>query len=377
MSGRGVFLFIAAGALTACLFVHPAPVFSQPVFVIEVVDSAGDVGVRTSIAIDSHDFPHIGYIDNTNAHLRYARRLESGWVTEQAHTAGYRESDTGLVLDSADRPAMVCGGGPAYFVFKDGTSWVSEQLDGFAVWYSTLALDTNGNPRVLYNWSVYKEWESRVAYAIRVGPGDWAETQIGGGPFIPHSPDYDLVIDGDNNRHIAAISTNGDTLRYSYRSGTVTEYVAFTPARSCDLAVDGQNNAHITYYDAGLATLVFLTRIQGIWVPFIVDSAGDVGRYCSLAIGTDGSWHIAYFDDTNDDLKYARRNGLQGAWEITRVDTEGVVGQYASIALDSANRPHIAYQDLTNSNLKYAVPDSYVPAEKATWGALKELLGDR
>lgn len=197
MSSRGVFLFVAAGVLAAWIFVIPAPAFSQPVFVVEVVDSVGDVGLRTSIAIDSGDLPHIGYIDNTNADLKYARRLVTGWVTELAHTAGYRDSDTGLILDSADRPAMVCGGGPAYF------------------------------------------------------------------------------------------------------------------------------------------------------------------------------------DDTNGDLKYARRQGLPGAWEITRVDTDGVVGQYASIALDSANRPHIAYQDLTNSNLKYAVLDAYVPARKASWGELKELLRNR
>jgi len=368
MSGRGVFLFVAAGILAACLFVNPAEVCSQPVFVIEVVDSVGDVGWQTSIAIDSGDLPHIGYIDNTNADLKYARRLESGWITEMASTYGNRESDTGLVLDSADRPAMVCGSGPGYYVFNHGAGWVSEGLEGFAVWFSTLALDTNGNPRILYNWSVYKEYGSRVVYAIRAGPDDWVETRIGSGPFIPYSPDYELVIDGNNNRHIARIATSGDTLRYAFRSGTATEHVSFTRASSCDLAVDGQYSPSIAYYDAGLAALIFLTKLQGSWVPFIVDQSGDVGRYCSLAIGTDGSWHIAYF--------YARRGGFPGAWEITRVDTDGVVGQYASIALDSANRPHIAYQDLTNSNLKYAVLDAYVPTKKASWGELKELLRD-
>jgi hypothetical protein len=377
MSSRGVFLFLAAGVLAACLFVNPAPVFSQPVFVVETVDSDGDVGTRTSIAIDSGDMPHIGYIDHGNADLKYARRMEMGWVTELAHTAGYRESDTGLVLDSADRPAMVCGGGPAYYVFKDGASWVAEHLDGYAVWYSTLALDTNDNPRILYNWSLFKEWESRVAYAIRVGPDDWSETTIGGGPFTPSGPDYELVIDGNNNRHVAAIANFADTLRYSYRSSTATEYAVFTPAAHCALAVDEQNNPSIAYYDTGLAALVFVAKLQGSWRWFLVDSSGDVGRYCSLAVGTDGSWHIAYFDDTNDDLKYARRGGLTGAWEISVVDSDGVVGQYTSIALDSANRPHIAYQDMTNSNLKYAVLDVYLPAKKATWGGLKDLLRDR
>ncbi len=37
-----------------------------------------------------------------------------------------------------------------------------------------------------------------------------------------------------------------------------------------------------------------------------LDSAGNVGEYTSIAIGTDGNAVISYFDDTNDDLKVAR-----------------------------------------------------------------------
>lgn len=41
-------------------------------------------------------------------------------------------------------------------------------------------------------------------------------------------------------------------------------------------------------------------------------------------------------------------------WSIQTVDSEGNVGYYTSIALDSSDRPHISYYDETNDDLKYA-----------------------
>jgi len=80
-----------------------------------------------------------------------------------------------------------------------------------------------------------------------------------------------------------------------------------------------------------------------------VDSAGDVGKFDSIALDSSDRPHISYYAE--GDLKYAYFDGV--TWHISMIDTGGV-GRYSSIALDSHDYPHISYRDDTNNALKYA-----------------------
>lgn len=121
---------------------------------------------------------------------------------------------------------------------------------------------------------------------------------------------------------------------------------------TCSLALDQADRAHISYYDGSNGDLKYATNKDGEWACYTIDSEGDVGRYSSVAVDPAGFIHISYLDWTNRDLKYATNVG--GTWSTHTVDSEGSVGLFSSIAVDDRGAVHISYLDWTEYDLKYA-----------------------
>jgi hypothetical protein len=85
-----------------------------------------------------------------------------------------------------------------------------------------------------------------------------------------------------------------------------------------------------------------------------------------LALDTYGHPHVAYYDETNSAVKYARWIG--GEWRIEIVEARVGEGDAISLALDSENQPHISYyySGPDDHALKYATTSSAVALSDMT-----------
>jgi len=84
-----------------------------------------------------------------------------------------------------------------------------------------------------------------------------------------------------------------------------------------------------------------------------IDSANDVGYHTSIAIGTDGLPVISEYDYTNGDLRVCKcSNTSCTSATCTTIDSANDVGQYSSIAIGTDGLPVISHYDVTNGDLR-------------------------
>jgi PKD repeat protein len=285
------------------------------------VDSDEDVGICTSLALDSSGNPHISYYDGGNNHLKYAERSTSGtWTNMTVDSANYVGQYTSLALDGSGNPCISYSDGDnrhlKYAERSSGGTWTITTVDSAnnVGWYSSLALDSNGNPHISYYDYEYANRD--LKYAERSSGGTWTIATVDSADRVGEFSS--LALDSSGNPRI------------SYAHGV------YNPSINYDLKYAERSSG-------------------GTWTIATVDSANDVGLYSSLALDSNGNPRISYYDATTDDLKYAER-GSGGAWTITTADSANNVGTHTSLALDSNGIPSISYYDITNKDLKFARP---------------------
>jgi Ca2+-binding RTX toxin-like protein len=310
---------------------------------VVAVDTAGDVGVATSLALDGAGNPVVSYYDRTSVDLKLlhcndpncADDDESIITVDSEGEVGHDPTwfpSLDLVLDAAGNPVVSYHHWDSSLDLKllhcndpncadDDESIITVDSEGDVGRVSSLKLDGAGNAVVSYY--------------------DWGNGDL----KLLHCNDPNCA-DGDES--IRTLDSEGD--------------VGFDPS----LALDAADNPVVSYWDYDNDALKLLhcndPDCAGADDSILtVDSEGDVGEYSSLVLNAAGNPVISYYDYVNFDLKLVYCNDANCAGDddsILAVDTAGDVGENSSLVLDAGGNPVISYQDYDNGDLKVAHCDT-------------------
>jgi hypothetical protein len=90
-------------------------------------------------------------------------------------------------------------------------------------------------------------------------------------------------------------------------------------------------SAAAPFWRPAVATAVFCDIRNSGWQDELVDQAGNVGQASSIALDPAGQPHVAYYDFTNQSLKYATWDGVAWAFDTVAAqvgDLDGFGSQY-------------------------------------------------
>jgi hypothetical protein len=292
-----------------------------------VVDSTGNVGQYTSMAIGSDGFPVISYYDVTNLNLKVIKCGNAGCTTGNTITTLDSTGDVGQFTSIAigrdntpiiayynvtggDLKVVKCGNTSC----SAGNTITSVDTTNNVGQFNTIAIASDGFPIIVFQ--DVTNLNQRVVNC--------------GNPACSAGNTFANIDSTNNVGYFNAMTMTPDGFPF------IASYDA-TPANL------NQRRTKCTTTSCSAVSAANL------------ETTGTIGQYNSVDSGPSGFPVIAYYDASNGDLKVQKcGNALCSAGNvITAIDTTGNVGQYTSMSVSIKDgRPVIAYYDVTNTSLK-------------------------
>jgi hypothetical protein len=318
-----------------------------------------EMGEIASLALDGAGQPHLLYLlDNTI--LQHAYQEGEVWQTEPVAEGGDPGRYSSIILDQAEHPHVIYtdqGRMQLRYAAWGGSAWQTRAVDqgdwDYAFDYAGLALDGDGHPHVAYNkGSVF--WGNELHYARWDGAA-WQIQTLPSKDVGSASNAAALVLDSAGRPHIVHGVWSGIAHTYwdgaAWQSETV-DAQAKSSFSKFSLTIDGADKLHLAYWDVTNEVLKYAYEDGAGWH---VESVDDEGQSPSIALDSAGRPHISYCRIPGiycEELRYARWDGTQ--WQISILEDGGRTGFHTSLAFDSADRPRISYYNLDEGAVKYA-----------------------
>lgn len=331
------------------------------------IDSEGSVGTKTSIALDSYGYPHISYLDYTNDDIKYAKWTGTVWVFDISDGGDGIVGHSSMVLDNNGYRHISYHDLTNYnlkYGMWNGTSWNIENVDDDVGAYNSITLDSNGYPHISY----FDSFNDNIKYAKWTGStwdiqvvdsnlhcrwgGTWTSIDVDS----KDNPQIIYYYNVSDRLHLKSAKWTGSAWDIqtieAMCGGWYCEMEMSGPGVFASLKIDSNDKAHIAYYNWSIGDLKYANWTGTSWNVQTIDQLDYVGQYPSLDLDNNDYPHISYYDATDGDLKYASWDG--SVWSNITVDSTDTVGFCTSLVLDNNDIPQISYFDYTNKAVKYA-----------------------
>jgi hypothetical protein len=321
-------LAVLAITITILLLPRPGTTGAAGGDSITSPDTGWDVGSHTSLALDDSGYPVVSYRDDTNDDLKLMHCNDpncSGGDESitSPDTSGNVGGHTSLALDASGYPVVSYYDGPPNDDLKvmhcndancagGDESITSPDTSGGVGTYSSLALDSSGNPVVGYYDAT--NGDLKVMHCN--------DANCAGGDESISAPD--TLADVGSNTSLVLDQGGNPVVSYSGGDGKGLKLL-----RCGDQTCSSGNT--IAWGDAG----------------------ASVGSFTSLALDESGNPIVSYYDGDNVRLKVLHCGDATctsgNTW--TSPDT-GMSGWFTSLALDAEWRPVISHTTPGNLHLR-------------------------
>jgi hypothetical protein len=194
--------------------------------------------------VDSINKVHISYYDATNQDQKYATNASGSWVTQTIDSEGNVGGFTSLAVDSNNKVHISYGGGYIKYATNTSGLWLNQTVD--VGYYPSLAVDSNNKVHISYSWG---GTNYDFMYATNAS-GPWVTQTIESSPNTDVFPS--IAVDSNNKIHISYCNlTDGAKLKYATNASGlwVTQILdsGVDAGWYNSIALDSNNNVHISY----------------------------------------------------------------------------------------------------------------------------------